>query len=235
VGARRRRPHSSRLGRALARPTCDVLILAAFDPELAPLRAALGDSLRGRFGGQVVEARKTGVGLPAAAIGATLHITEIAPRAVVLIGTCGAYAQAGLAVGDVVAADTLRLVDPASLDGATEFPEPMAVAAKAHGPLAAALAGAGARPSCVATTLAITVDDAVAEKIARGSGADVEHLEAHGVAMACAARGVPFGAVLGVANPVGASGRAAWRAHHREAEAAAAECVLRWLAGGGLA
>jgi nucleoside phosphorylase len=210
----------------------DVLILAAFDPELAPLRTALGDALTGRLAGLSVVARTTGVGLPAAAIGAALHIAELAPRAVVLIGTCGAYRIAHLALGDVVAAQTLRLVDPSSCDGATQFPEPMSVKADAHAPLAAALVAAGARPACVATTLAITVDDAVADKIARTSGADVEHLEAHGVSMACAARNVPFGAVLGVANQVGASGRVEWRAQHRQAEAAAAACVLRWLASG---
>jgi nucleoside phosphorylase len=212
--------------------TTDVLILAAFDPELAPLRAALGGGLAARLGALSIVARTTGVGLPAAAVGATLHVVELAPRAVVLIGTCGAYLEAHLGIGDVVVAGPLRLVDPASLDGKTEFPEPMAVVAQAHPPMTEAFAVSGARPVCVGTTLAITVDGAVAATIARGSGAEVEHLEAHGVSTACAARGVPFVAVLGVANFVGPSGRAEWRQHHRAAEAAAAACVLRWLESG---
>ena len=86
--------------------------------------------------------------------------------------------------------------------------------------------------ACVATTLAITVDDAAAARIAEGAGADVEHLEAHGVAIACAARGVPLAVVLGVANLVGARGRAEWLAHHERAEAAAGKRVLAWLEGG---
>ena len=68
---------------------------------------------------------------------------------------------------------------------------------------------------------AITVDDAAATLIARSSAAHVEHLEAYGVAAACAARGIPFGSALGVANHVGARAREEWRAHHRKAAAAA--------------
>jgi nucleoside phosphorylase len=108
----------------------------------------------------------------------------------------------------------------------------MAITLEPHGPMTDALAAQGARPCSVATTLAITVDDAGAARIAREAGVDVEHLEAQGVATACASRGVPFAAVLGVANFVGAHGRAEWRAHHRRAEAAAAALVLQWLGAG---
>jgi nucleoside phosphorylase len=79
----------------------------------------------------------------------------------------------------------------------------------------------------VATTLAVTVDDAAAARIAQATTAHVEHLEAYGVAAACAARGIPFAAALGVANEVGARGREEWRAHHRAAAAAAVDVVLR--------
>jgi futalosine hydrolase len=210
----------------------DLLILAAFAPELAPLSAALGEAMTATVGGFAVAARIAGIGLPAAAVGAATHVGELAPRAVVLVGTCGAYAGAGLAIGDVIVARRLRLVDPASLAGAAQFPEPMAITADADGPLTEAFAALGVRACCLATTLAITVDDVAAARVARGSGAEVEHLEAHGVATACAARGVPFAAVLGVANFVGARGRAEWRANHRLAEVAACERLLQWLGGG---
>lgn len=220
--------------------TLDVLVLAAFDPELAPLRALLGAAMTARVAGRIVVARTAGIGLPASAAGAAAHIAELRPRAVVLVGTCGAYAGAGLAIGDVVVVRRLRLIDTAALEGLTQFPAPMAIEMETNGPMSAALAAtctprssvAGALGITVATTLAITVDDAMAARIAAGSGADVEHLEAHGVAAACAAREVPFAAVLGVANFVGARGRAEWLAHHREAEAAAGERVLRWLGEG---
>jgi nucleoside phosphorylase len=214
--------------------TPDVLILAAFEPELAALTAALGESMTATVAGQRVAARVAGIGLPAAVAGAARHLGELAPRAVVLVGTCGAFIEAGLALGDVVTARRLRLVDPACIVGASQFPEAMVTTAEVHQPITDALAAGGARPCCVATTLAITVDDAAAARIAEGVGAEVEHLEAQGVAMACAARGVPFAAILGVANFVGARGREQWRANHRRAEHLAGERVLRWLQEGAI-
>jgi nucleoside phosphorylase len=105
----------------------------------------------------------------------------------------------------------------------------MSIVTDAHPATHQALLRAGARVADVATTLAITVDDAAAALIARASTAHVEHLEAYGVAAACAARGIPFGAALGVANYVGARAREEWRAHHRTAAAAAVDAVLRCI------
>jgi len=220
-------------------PGADLLVLAAFDPELAPLRPLLGDHLAARVGGRTVVARTAGVGLAGSAAGAARHLVDVAPGAVVLVGSCGAYASAALAIGDVVVGRTLRLVDLASLDGLAEFPPPMATRLETDARLSEALAAfefagpprarASACAACVATTLAITVDDAAALRIAAAVGADVEHLEAHGVATACAARGVPFAVVLGVANLVGSRGRAEWLVHHLHAEAAAGAHVREWL------
>jgi nucleoside phosphorylase len=210
----------------------DVLILAAFEPELAAFLAALGDAGSAAVGAMRVVPRVTGVGLLAATAGAAAHLCELAPRAVVLVGTCGAYAGAGLAIGDAIAARRLRLADPASIAGDAQFPESMAVETETHRPMTDALAALGARPGCIATTLGITVDDAAAARIAEGIGAEAEHLEAQGVAIACAARGVAFAAVLGVANFVGARGRAEWRTNHARAERVAGECVLKWLQAG---
>ena len=44
----------------------DLLLVAAFHPEVAGLRATLGDSLQGRVGGLSVAAKVIGIGLPAA-------------------------------------------------------------------------------------------------------------------------------------------------------------------------
>jgi nucleoside phosphorylase len=220
------------------------LLLAAFVPERAPLRAALGDAMRARVGGIDVAARVVGIGLPMAAAGAAMQLAELRPRVVIAIGTCGAYApDASLgapraaaaptpSIGDVVAARRVRLVDASVVGGMAQFPEPMSIAMDAHAGVADALERAGARRADVATTLAITVDDATAARIARSATVQVEHLEAFGVAAACAARGVPFGAVLGVANMVGSRARDEWRTHHREAAAAAAGVALRWIQAG---
>lgn len=207
----------------------DVLIVAAFHPELAPLRETLGEWMSARVGAFLVTARAVGIGLPMAAVGTAMHVAELRPRAVILVGTCGAYVGSGLSIGDVVAARRVRLTDAAVAAGSAQFPEPMSIVTDAHPALAKALAAAGAQQADVATTLAITVDDAVAARIAHATGASAEHLEAHGVATACAARGVPFAAVLGVANAVGAGARAEWRVHHRRSAQAAADTVLKCL------
>lgn len=214
---------------SLAHVSCDILLLAAFHPELAPLRAVLGESMRGRVGGLDVAARVVGIGLPMAAAGAAMQLGEVEPRGAILLGTCGVYQGAGIALGEVVAARRVRLVGPSVVDGIAQFPKPMSVLLEADGRSADALVRAGARPADVATTLAITVDDGAASRIARSTATQVEHLEAYGVAAACAARGVPFGASLGVANHVGAPARDEWRANHRAAAEAAVNVVVRFL------
>jgi nucleoside phosphorylase len=206
----------------------DVLLVAAFHPELAPLAPVLGEATA-RVAGASAAARVVGIGLPMAAVGAAMLLGELQPRAVILVGTCGAYIGSDLAIGDVITARRVRLVDPGVVAATAQFPEPMSVAIDAHASLAAGLEATGAHRVDVATTLAITVDDAAAGAIAHATRAQVEHMEAYGVAVACAARGVPFGALLGVANFVGARGRGEWRAHHTTAAAAAADRVVHWL------
>jgi futalosine hydrolase len=214
---------------------CDLVLFAAFHPELAPLQSALGDTMRRRIGNVDVVARAAGIGLPMAAAGCAMHLGDLRPRTAIAIGTCGAYAGSGLEIGDVVVARRVRLVDPAALRDEAQFPDPMSTTIEAHGPLVAGIARiTPAAPVDVATTLAITVDDGVAASIARATGAAAEHLEAYGIATACAARGVPFCAVLGVANLVGSRAREQWKVNHHEAARAAANAVLDWLRADGL-
>jgi nucleoside phosphorylase len=207
---------------------CDVLLLAAFLPELAHLRSVLGGPMRGRVGRLEVAARIVGIGLPSAAVGAMAHIVELQPRSVVAIGSCGAY-RGELAIGDVIVSSRIRLADASVVAGLAQFPEPMSLTIESDGHMVEGLARAGAHLVDVATTLAITVSDASSSAIARVVGAQVEHLEAFAVGAACAARGVPFAAVLGVANSVGARAREEWRANHGKAEEAATQVLLRWL------
>jgi nucleoside phosphorylase len=124
------------------------------------------------------------------------------------------------------------MVDPSAVAGLSQFPAPMTLALEANVPMGEAIAAGGARLVDVATTLAITVDDATASRVARSTHCQVEHLELFGVATACVARGIPFAGVLAVANFVGAGARDEWRAHHHAAEAMAADRVIRWLESG---
>jgi futalosine hydrolase len=222
--------------------SCDILLLAAFGPELAPLAPAMGTlgdgTMAALLGGVSVVARACGIGLPTAAAFSALHIHQTRPAAVVLLGTCGAYAATGgpaetPAIGEVVVSRHIQLVDPLALEHSTQFPEAMGAPMPASWRVVDALVARGLRAVDIATTLAITVNDEVAERIARATGTHVEHLEAYGVATASAACGVPFAAVLGIANSVGARGRVEWRNNHLRASAAAADEVLRWIKEGG--
>jgi futalosine hydrolase len=208
---------------------CDLLIVAAFPPELLGLDAAACS----RAAGLAVATCAVGVGMLAAGVGAAAQIEATKPRAVLLTGTCGAYPGAALHLNDVVVARTVMLVEPAVEEGRAAFPAIMARSVDTHEGMRRALVGAGAPVADVATTLAITTDDALAGALGRLTGASVEHLEAYGVAVACEAQKIPFVAVLGVANPVGSGGRAAWLAGHQVATQAVNALLLRWLADGG--
>jgi nucleoside phosphorylase len=214
----------------------DLLIVAAFPPELAALRARLGDAMRGMLAGRDVGAEAVGIGLPGAAAGASSRIGALRPRAVVMVGTGGVYSPSAteLPVPRVAVARRVRVVEPAVVEGRAAFPDPMSLACEASAPIADALIAEGGVAVDVATTLAVTTDDALASRVAHASGCAVEHLEAYAVAVACATFGVPFACALGVANVVGSTARAEWRAHHRVAGDAAVALVLAWLDAGGV-
>jgi futalosine hydrolase len=222
----------------LPRPI-DVLIVAAYPPELSALSEAFGlhaigegmgsPEFAGKMGPLEVVGEAVGVGLAAAAVGTTRCLQVWRPRAVVVVGTCGAYPGRGLVVGDVVRARRICLVSTAAIDGRAGLPSLIATERLADPHLSSRFAALGVREADVATTLAVTTDGALAERIEQQRGCDVEHLEAFSVASACAAYEIPCAVVLAVANRVGATGRDEWMANHRAVEARAAATVLGWL------
>jgi futalosine hydrolase len=203
----------------------DLLVVAAFSPELAGLEELLGGGLAADVLGRKLAAAPVGIGLVAAASGASAAIARERPAALVLIGTCGAYPGSGLTIGDAVVARAAKLLEPAVVEGRAAFPGLMSAPVAADVAMAAALSAGGAPLVDVGTTLAVTTDDPLALLLSRHAA--VEHLEAFAVATACAARSVPFGVVLGVANIVGARGREQWRANHDAAGRVAASCVVQ--------
>jgi futalosine hydrolase len=209
---------------------CDLLVVAAFAPELEGMQSILGSGMQAEVGGVLVFARPVGIGLVAAASGTATRLEAHAPHAVVLVGTCGAYPGSGLAIGDIAVARTIALIEPSVLEGRAAFPDPMSARVDPHAAMTAAIATAGAALVDLSTTLAVTTDDALAASLARRGAA--EHLEAFAVATACAAKNIPFAAVLGVANAVGSRGRSQWRENHASAGDAAATFVARWIQAG---
>jgi nucleoside phosphorylase len=223
---------------ALPRPI-DVLIVAAYPPELSTLSEAFGrhsisdtpilPEFAGKKGSVEVVGYAVGVGLVEAAIGTMRCLQFWRPRAVLLVATCGAYADRGFAVGDVVRARRVHLASSENVEGRGAVPSIVPTERSADPALTARLDARGIREADVATTLAVTTDAALGARIASAYECDVEHLEAFAVASACAALDVPFAAVLAVANRVGPTGRQEWLTHRRAAENQAASVALRWL------
>ncbi len=190
------------------------LCVAAFAPELAAITS---------------QKRAVGIGLIAASRGAALAVAELQPSVVVLVGTCGAYRQSSLSIGDVIIGTRFNLASVAEALGFGAVVDGTASMLYSEVGRTDSFVALGAIRASVATTLAITTDDAAALSLAGHYGCDVEHLEAHAVAEACASAKVPFACVLGVTNEVGSKGRAQWREHRVRVEARVGAIVERWL------
>ncbi|MEP6653643.1 MAG: hypothetical protein ABJA82_09810 [Myxococcales bacterium] len=207
-----------------------ILVLSAFEPELAPLRAALA---RGVFSPGAVRCVPAGIGAVDAAIGAAREIGACRPRLVLFVGTAGSYG-ATAPVGAVVVGQRIVLASTAAARRDGYLPGPMSVAADTDSAVRQALLQSSAQSPLllgdVATPLAITSAARLGQLLARTTGAAVENLEAFAVARAAALAGIPFGAVLGVSNQVGPGAHAQWLRHRALATRAACRVVEDYLA-----
>jgi futalosine hydrolase len=207
------------------------LVVSAWAPELARLDAAL-PLLPARVRPTLVPGG-VGVGLVEAAAGTARLIAEHRPQALLLVGTAGVYPGHGPAfpLGSAVVVDQMVLL-PGASGGAVGFlPDLVPIRARSSSTLARAVRQAARLPAAdVACPLAITVGARAAATAARSSGCALENLEAFAVARAAARAGIPFAAVLGVANHVGPAGHREWRRHARRAAAAACDAVLGFFA-----
>ncbi len=207
-----------------------VLIVSAFAPELAPLVAWL----RGRRAkASGVRCASVGIGLVDAAAGAAAAIARVGPRAVLFVGTAGSYG-ARPTIGQVAVARRIHLASTAVVRGQGYLPAPMQRTVLADGPLRRALLRAGppsAATADVATPLAITSARRLGSALAAAHSATVENLEAFAVARAAERAGLPFAAVLGIANRVGPEAHREWVRHQVRATEAACAVVAAWLEG----
>lgn len=189
------------------------LLLAAFPPELGPW---LGEPPSGWI------SACTGVGPLAAAAETARLIHMHRPGRVLFVGTCGAYDEVP-GIGSLVSAAEVVDVTLAEVRGEAYRPgiQVSRWEAEVRPPFP---------PATVVTTPAITSSEQGArDLLACGT---VEHLELGGVAAACALAGIPFGAVLGVANRVGPQAQAQWQAHHRQVSEALRRELAPFMAAG---
>jgi nucleoside phosphorylase len=217
-----------------------ILICAAVEAELAPLRAlALPSPL---------QLAAIGVGPVEAALGASQVLGasqalgaaqgpaparsagERLPAAAILVGTCGAFPGRGLEIGDAVLVVRSMLTASDAATGRSYIPAPAAVVSHADEALCASIVAAVALPRVgAATVAAITSDAEAAQKLPAVTGMDTEHMEAHAFLRAAELAQVPAACILGVANFVGPEAHAQWKAYAALASSAAAEALARWL------
>ncbi len=210
----------------------DILVLAAYAPELVGMRATLGTALAGVVRGLRVVCATVGVGLPTAGAGAMRHLRDAKPRAVILLGSCGAYPKKpAFAPLEAVVPERIQLVDTAVVLDKAAFPAPMQTVMEPDPVLSHGLATClpGVRRGQLASTLSITTDDTLAARIGKRTGCDTENLEAFSVGVACAGLPLPFAAVLVVTNLVGSEGREQWSKHRRKAADHSARLLLDWI------
>lgn len=186
-----------------------MLVVAAFEPELKPLRDRLTN----------VEFGTVGIGVVRAALGMQALLGERRPERVLFVGTCGAFPGRGISELDVVSSRAVGLVDPAVVAGDA------AVISQRELPMVPLADLKGVR---VANTVGVTVSDPLAQQYA-DAGFDIEHLEIYAVALACTLAGIPLHAMFGVANMVGSVGRASWKKNHEAASEHVAERCLSLL------
>ena len=179
---------------------------------MAAVREELGD----------LDGVTVGIGPVVAAATAATVLERHRPRAVLLVGTCGAY-RGGPEIGTAVVAERAGLAFGVAAMGLGYVPRP-------PGPIASdpeLLARLTGPRVSVLTCGAVTTDPTLADRLA--DGWDVEHLECYGVAAACHAAGIPFAAVLGVANQVGPDAHMEWLTYRESAQEAARQGIRALL------
>lgn len=212
----------------------DILLIASHAPDLAGARAFLGDSLDAVVRNLRVRAVTVGLGITAAAAATARALARSRPRAVVMIGTAGVYPGLQYRPFDVLIPARCVLMDPSVLEGRASYPEPMSTVVECHPVLASALQQGHSRAfvTAVASPLAQTIDDGLANSIRMALGCEAENLELYAVAAACRAADIPIVAALGISNMVGSTGKNDWRLYQRDAVVSAANAVATWLGNG---
>jgi nucleoside phosphorylase len=213
----------------------ELFVVASMAPDLAGLRSFLGEKLDGAVRGMTVRTKVIGLGHAAAAAATARGILAVAPRAVLLVGTCGVYPNlAQYRPLDVLVPSRLVLVDPMALQGRAEIPTPMVTRLDCAAMLVAGLNAGRPRPfapSITSMTARIS-DDGLATSVASSTGCEADNPEAFAVATACQAGNVPFAAILGVSNLVGSVGLKDWQQFQRDAVTQAGNVLGAWLHAG---
>ena len=209
----------------------DVLVVGTSAPDLAGLRATLGEQLEGVIQGFVVRSKITGFGPGVSAANTARGIAALSPRAVVQLGTAGVYpGLPALGPGVVVLPGRIHVYDHGVALGQASFPAPLRTVFECNEPLRSAIGRGPAVFPLDATAGASSVtDDRLAAHIGIRFGAQIDSPDILGPVSAAAASNVPYVAVLGATRVLGSAGEADARQYPRRAVEQAARLLVHWL------
>lgn len=219
-----------------------ILIIAATEPELAPVKGALGDSA------EELLFATTGVGKTSAAIETTELIRELSPGWIIQTGCSGASPSSELGIADVGIANVEIFADEGvetptgflslkdlglpqlERDGELIFNE-----VPVHPPgadtlevIRSAVSGQCRVETARFGTVSLgTGTDAASHRIEENWGALLESMEGAAAALAAWKQGVRFSEIRGVSNLTGDRDRENWKID--EACEAAALVALAWI------
>jgi nucleoside phosphorylase len=205
-----------------------ILVVGAFEPEVELVRNNLTKlAEQTQFSMQVAT---VGVGLVQAALGIEALLLQFLPDLCLFCGTCGVFPNRSPSIGDVVVARQVSWLDGSVVLDHAQAPSLVKTSLQITEKNSLDQGFGEISWVHVATTLGITTSDSWAERLATHSQADVEHMEAFAVALACENKQVPWRVVLGVANDVGSQGRQQWLRHHRQVGERGQQLIVRFLA-----
>jgi hypothetical protein len=174
--------------------SAQVIVVSAYAPEIAGIRPRPG-----------LHVEALGIGVIEAALGIARLLrtleTQDTPQgkyAFLLLGTVGAYRSTRVGV-DVGVGELVTGVSVSLVSHGQEVPRAKTLALS---PLPVF------RRVRIATTLGITVDNAVASALSEAH--DVEHMETYALASAAGMQAHALYTLLGVTNEVGGDGRTQW-------------------------
>jgi futalosine hydrolase len=202
-------------------------LLLCFSTELE------GGILRRRLEGRAdIALVRTGVGPVNAAHAVTLFIAHARPAAIVTCGVGGAYPDAGLAILDVVCAETecygdLGATSPAGFLDMQALGFPVVEAeVPLYNVLPMQVFPVSTRVPFV-TMSSCTGTDAAAREIASRTSGAVESMEGAAIAHVAQLHGIPAGEIRGISNMVGNRNPGAWRL--ADASRAAQDALIQWI------
>ena len=201
-----------------------ILIAAAFGPELEPISRAIGL-------GNCFKTIAVGVGLveSAANTGFLLSMNQGRPPAgLVFVGSCGANDKT-IPLGSVVIASEARLSDETLAHGSGYIPELCTSRVGANQRLSECLQNHVKEPFLhepLYSSLAITRNESVAQSHRRYSNARLENLELFGVAIACRNQSIPWAALSIVTNHTWERGHLEWKENHERAAQRTAQFLI---------